>query len=206
MRMLACQCFRENWPSVYICLDLGLISYLSSFHLFSFPLAPFSVSFSSFSISSSFISYHTHTLSSFLLSCCCAAHPLFIPISFHPLPIYTNLSYKFFGTLNPCPLFSHFSFLFHYTSPPVLQFHFWYPLSFSRSCFLFHSHSLIMSKTVSLVWSLADGDSSPWALTGRIGFISSARRPDDSRRGLLKVQCSFLRKWMCSDTWRVKMK
>lgn len=77
--------------------------------------------------------------------------PCLSPISFHPLPIYTNLSYKFSGTLNPCPLFSHFSFLFHYTSPPVLQFHFWYPLSFSRSCFLFHSHSLIMSKTVSLV-------------------------------------------------------
>lgn len=126
-------------------------------HLLLVFFPPFLLSFSSF-FSFLFIIFYLvffhflpHTLSSFLLSCCCAAHPLFIPISFHPLPIYTNLSYKISGTLNPCPLFSHFSFLFHYTSPPVLQFHFWYPLSFSRSCFLFHSHSLIMSKTVSLV-------------------------------------------------------
>lgn len=62
MCMFTCQCFRENWPSVYICLDLLLVF---------FPPFLLSVSFSSFSISSSFISYHSHFIffSPFLLLC-----------------------------------------------------------------------------------------------------------------------------------------
>lgn len=101
----------------------SLTCLLSTF--FTFPLAPSSVSYSSFSISSSFISYHTHFIFSLLLtlSCCCAAHPFFFPISFHPLPIYTNLSYIFSGT----SLSSIFTLLFsivpfHFSSCPPISF------------------------------------------------------------------------------------